>query len=273
MKTKQEGFVLLLTLLIMTSLSAIAGALVVSLTADFRQVAIRANDAKAFWIAEAGVEKAIWNLKTPVVSGGLGENWTTLGMTENLAGGNYLMEVTDWDFALSANGTTVAATSSGSGTGPQDAIDNNSLTYWESNAVPSNGNPQDLTLHFPYPMTINKAKFVSPSTGSRARSYLWQVSPDNITYTTVFTGSNVAYNAAGTTNDFTAVSNVNYLRFRVTRDGQGSPNRVRISTIEVMGKKIISTGTINSLSRQLQQTTVVDDSTQTSYDERDWNEI
>ncbi len=268
-----RGFVLLLTLLIMASLSAVAGGLIVALTTNFREIAVRTNDAKAFWLSEAGIEKAIWNLKTPPGSGGMGENWTTPGTIENLGGGNYSMVVVVWDFALSTHGATIAATSSGGGTTPQDAIDNNASTYWESNAAPSIAVPQNLTVHFPQQLTINKAKFTAPTTGARPQDYVWQVSSDGINFTTVFTGNNVAFNASGVTDEFSAQSNVNYLRLSVTQDGAGVPNSVRIKALEVNGNKITSTGTVNSLTRKLEQTVVVDDTTQTSYDEIDWNEI
>ncbi len=272
---RQRGFALLIVLLVMTALAAVLSALVISLTTDLRQTAVRVNDSKAFWLAEAGIEKATWDLKTPSGSGGQGENWTTAGTgtMESFGDGTYNMMVVNWDFALSANDATVTATSSHNSDDPELAIDDNLSTQWSSDNVPSNGNPESITVQFPYQLTINKAKFVSPSTSSRARDYEWQVSTDGINFTTVFTGNDVAFNAAGVTNEFSAQANVTHLRLKVTKDGQGSPNRVSISTLEVGGKKITSTGTVNSLSKTLEQTIVADDSTQTAYDEIDWNEL
>ena len=337
---KKTGFVLLLTLLIMASLAAIAGALIFSLTTDFRQISVRSKDAKAIWLSEAGIEKATWYLKTPVGVGGQGENWTTAGLTENFGDGNYLVKVEPWDFALSANGTTSTSSSFTSLHDSSNAIDNNTGTYWESSAKPTTTSPQTLTVQFSYPLVINKIRFkanadassgggclpaaavlwclptgttcmqpppqfacpqvalscppgqtstccfrrrdidceegggdAAPVAGTNLMDYEWQASWDGTNFTTFFTGTDVPIAVPEITNEFAAQSGVKYLRLKVTDSGRGGPGYVGISTLSVVGNKITSTGTADTLMRKVEQTVVVDDITQTAYDEIDWNEI
>jgi len=241
------------------------------------------TDAKVLWLAEAGLQKGIWNLKTPTGSGGQGESWTTAGTTENLGGGSYTMVVARYDFALAANGATASdnPAQEDSSIGPAKAIDGSDSTYWESDGQPGSGDnndgPQDLIVHFPYTLTINKVRFLSPSSATRPRDYTWAVSTNGSSYTTVVTVNNNS--ATGVTNTFSAQSNVNYLRLRTTRDGQNSPERVRVATLEVIGSKITSTGTVtvsgNNYTRTVVQTVVADDASpqnQVAYYEPDWVE-
>lgn len=275
------GFVLLLTLLIMVSLSAVAGALVVSLTTDFRKISVQSADAKAFWLAEAGLEKAIWNLKTPTSGGGQGENWTTTGVTENLGGGSYAMVVQRWDFALAANGASASATSSNGTNTPAKAIDGNNVTFWESQNVPTPANPQNLIITFPYKLTLNKVHFlVSGSSSNRPRRFSLDASSDGINYTMVFNGLNKDSNGTNVTVVFSvasnpAAANVNFLRLHVERTGNTS-SRVRIATFEALGSKITSTGTAGGQTRTIVRTVVADDGSpekQKAYNEIDWKEI
>src|SRR3989338_8597901 len=59
-----SGFILLLTLVLMAALSAAVGALILSLTTDFRNVKVRSESTKAFYLAEAGVADTIKRLKS-----------------------------------------------------------------------------------------------------------------------------------------------------------------------------------------------------------------
>ena len=78
--------VLTLTSLVATYLYVVSAA---TKSAGFGEIANQ-----AMWLAEAGMQKAIWNLMTPVASGGQGTNWTTTGTTESLGEGSYTMVVT-----------------------------------------------------------------------------------------------------------------------------------------------------------------------------------
>lgn len=234
---------------------------------------------KALWLAEAGLQKAIWNLMTPVGSGGQGESWTTTGIAENLGDGNYAMAVERWDFVLAANGSSASATSEQGSNTAANAIDGNDATYWESVNQPTATNPEEIIITFPYTLILNKVRFLIPSTSDHSpRNYSWQVSADGVNYTTVASVTNNAN--ADLTDTFSAASNVNYLKLLVTLVGivvppQGVPGspRVRIATLEAIGSKITSTGTVSSLSRKIEQAVVADDATVTAYNQKDWNEI
>lgn len=264
-----KGMVLILTFMMMVVMTFVVAAFLSMNAVRTKGIGYDIPDAQALWLAEAGLQQAIWNLKTPVASGGQGDSWTSAGTTLSLGSGTYTMVVVRWDFALAANGSTARASSTQGTNVPARAIDGNNATFWESRANPSVSNPQFITIAFPYTLTINRARFVSPVATNRPRNYTWQVSADNMTYTTVVT---VTENGAtDVTHTFTNQTNVNYLRLRVTRAGGSS--HVRVSLLESPGSQIISTGTVNSLSRQIRQTAVANSSTQTAHDEIDWIEL
>jgi hypothetical protein len=76
------------------------------------------------------------------------------------------------------------------------------------------------------------------------------------------------------TDSFTFLQpNVNYLKLVVTAAGANNP--VAIATLEVIGRKITSTGTAHDVHRTIKQTVAVRETTQTGYGkaEIDWNQI
>ena len=276
-----RGSILIMTLMLMILLTTLVGGFLYATSVFVGNSGWEETDAKLIALAEAGLHKAIWNLKTPAGSGGQGESWTTAGTTQSLGDGTYTMVVERWDFALAANGSTASDNPAqpDSSIGPAKAIDGSDSTYWESRDEPKNHEPQDLIITFPYPLTINKVRFLSPSSGARPRDYEYAVSTDGSSYTTVVTGDNVDHDPAGVTDTISAQSNVKYLRLRVTKDGQGDPKRVRVSTLESIGSRVTSTGTITATgqtyTRAVRQTLVADDGSpqnQVAYVQSDWAE-
>lgn len=265
---KEKGAVLILTFIMMTTLTAITVAFLYMSSTQLKGSGYDVASSKALWLAEAGFQKAVWYLKTPIDSGGQGENWTTPGTTETLGNGSWTMVVERWDFALAANGASASATSQEGGNGPAKAIDGNDGTFWQGD-TPTIINPQDLTITFPYTLTINKVRFLASTSARRPKDFSWQVSTDGINYTNVL--SIVDNPSLDVTNTFTAVPNVKYLKLRITANAGGSG--VRVATLEAIGSKITSTGSVASLNRKIEQTIVADDATQTAFDEIDWNEI
>lgn len=281
----EHGSVLLMTVALMILLVSLAGGFLYATGVFIGNSGWEELDSKVFWLAEAGMQKAIWNLKTTAGGGGQGENWTTAGVTESLGDGSYTMVVEAWDFALSANGSAASATSSSTGNPASNAIDGNSTTtYWESNAEPTNGSPQNLIITFPYTLTVNKVRFIAPSSQTVPRDYQWAVSSNGVAYTNVGAARN-----NNTTLDVTttfsvaaipAAASVNYLRLRVTEDGSNNPKRVRVFTVEVGGRRVTSTGTVtasgNTYTRAVRGTVVTDDAapqSQVAYKEPDWLEL
>ncbi len=270
-RNTEKGSVLILTFIIMTTLTAITVGFLHMTSTHLRGSAYDVASSKAFWLAEAGKQKAVWNLKTPTGSGGQGEIWTTTGTTESLGEGSYTMVIERWDWALAANNATASASSGEVDHEADKAIDGDDTTWWETLTKPLPPSYENITISFPYRLTINKARYVAPDDQKRPKEYEWQVSTDGVNYTTVFS------NASGTmdeTNEFTAVSNVNYLRLWVGKIGGGALSEgMRVSTVEAIGSKITSTGTVDVMKRQIEQTVAVDDATETAYDQIDWNEI
>lgn len=56
---------------------------------------VKKSDVKAFYVAEAGLNKAVWLLLASTSEGGYGFSWRTTGTTETFGGGYYIMRVTD----------------------------------------------------------------------------------------------------------------------------------------------------------------------------------
>ncbi len=252
-------------------------------------------DHQVFWIAEAGLQKAIWNLKTPVASGGRGELWTTAGTLENLANGNYTMVVEAWDYALAANGATAVSVPPTVVNPASNAIDGNGATFWESSGSPVI-TQQDLIITLPYAITVNRLRFLAFSTPAFPQNYIprdysWAVSPDNAVWTPALPAitnntsadSDLAVPPAlavgGPADVFPAQTNVRFVRLRTTRDGVGAPARARVIALEINGRRITSTGRITTggvtIARTVRQTVVTDDAlpqNQVAYYQPDWTE-
>ena len=281
----EKGSILLMTVSLMILLVSLTGGFLYASGLFIGNSGWEELDSKVFWLSETGMQRAIWNLKTPAGSGGQGESWTTAGTTQSLGGGSITMVVEAWDFALSTNSPTASATSSSVGHAASSVIDGDSTTtYWESNAQPTAGSPQDLIITFPYTLTINKVRFIAPSSSTVPRDYQWAVSSSGVAYTNVgAAGNNNATLDVTTTFSVAAIpaaASVNYLRLRVTEDGTGNPRRVRVLTVEVAGRRITSTGTVTASGQTYTRTvreTVVTDSDgpqiEVAYKEPDWSEL
>ncbi len=265
-----KGTALLFTLIVMIVLTSMVGAYLGFVQASTKNTGAQISDCQAIYLAEAGLHKAILNLMRTVANGGQGEGWTTTGTTESLGSGSYTMEVQRWDWALAANNSTAYSNSEVVGFEAAKAIDGTDATYWESDGKPQGPKPKNLIIAFPYALTINKVRFLAPTSDNTPRDYTWGVSTDGVSYTDfpeVKNNDNI-----DVTYTFSAQSSVNYLRLSVTKSGQPSLN-VRVSTVEAIGSKITVTGTVDGDSRQIEETVAVDDSSEEAYDQIDWNEL
>ncbi|MBI2166728.1 MAG: discoidin domain-containing protein [Candidatus Omnitrophica bacterium] len=271
---QERGVILISTFIVMATLTAIAASFLAMQSVQMKSAGSDVVSHQALWLAEAGMQKAIWNLKTPTGSGGQGENWTTTGTTENLGAGSYTMVLTRYDFALNTNGGTASASSqSAQGQRASKAIDGDDESRWQSANVPSSTSPEEIIVSFPYPLTLNKVRFLAHTSNQRPVDYTWEISTDGSTYT-------VAVSVTGNadidrTDAFSAQSNVNHLKLKVTAIGGGNKG-VAISILEAIGSKITSTGTVALLNRKIEQTVAADDGSpqnQVAYNETDWNEI
>ncbi len=275
---RQRGSVLVMTLSVTILLVSVAGGFLYAAGIFIANSGWEETDAQLFWLAEAALHKAIWNLKSPTGSGGQGEGWTTAGTTESLGAGSYTMVVERWDFALAANGATATASSSAAGAGPDRAIDGNDNSRWRSQGVPSASSPQTITITFSYPLAINKVRFfvASQFDENGPKDYTWQVSSDGSSFTTVVTVT--GNEQTDRTDTFSAATDVSALRLSVT--ATGGDKRVHIGTLETIGARVTATGTITATgqdyTRQVRQTLVADDGSpqsQVAYIQSDWTEL
>lgn len=103
---KKNGFVLLLSIVIMIVLSAIVAGLIVNLTTDIRGTAVQMNDAKAFWIAEAGIADAVKRLKNSEITLSVGGSNSSISNV-SFGGGTYSVSMTRpvSDVVLTSTGT------------------------------------------------------------------------------------------------------------------------------------------------------------------------
>lgn len=269
---KERGTVLVLSFIILVTMASMVGSYLFTTSVVLKSVGFGDVDDKVIALAEAGLRKAVWSLMTPTPVG-RGENWTTAGVTESLGSGSYTMVVARWDFAFAANGSTATASSSTGSHTANKAIDGDDSTYWESKDKPTAANPEEIIITFPYTLTLNKVRFLTSDSNNRPKNYTWRISTDGSSYTTVVTVS--GNSNTDVTNTFTAASNVNYLKLSVTESGQAN-KKVRVATLEAIGSRITSTGTIDSLSRTVTQTVVADDGApqnQVAFYEPDWTEL
>lgn len=276
----RRGVILVMVLALMILLTSLVGGFLYAASVFVANSGWEETDAQLLALAEAGLHKAVWNLKTPTSGVGQGEDWTTSGTTESLGDGTYTMVVERWDFALASNGATASddPQQADSSTGPDKAIDGSDSTYWESKDKPTPANPQDLIVAFPYPWVVNKVHFLSPSSGSLPKDYEWAVSTDGSTFTTVVSATDNG--DTDVTDVFSAQSDVTHVRLRTTKDGEGNPQRVRISTLGVIGSRVTSTGRITATgqtyTRVIRQTLAADDGSpenQKAYVQPDWAEL
>jgi cytoskeletal protein CcmA (bactofilin family) len=129
---------ILVTFILLVGISAVLLSFIYLVTARISDTASYKNRTRAFYIAEAGLSKALWYLMTPVGDGGYGSTWRTGGVTESFGGGQYTISVADKDAStltiVSAgeiNGTTKTLT--------QDLAKGSSSSSF-TNAVYGDGN-------------------------------------------------------------------------------------------------------------------------------------
>ena len=94
MKNK-KGFMIPMAFILVVAMVVIVGSVTIITTTGIRNISQRVEDQKALYIAEAGLNKAIWYLTNPPEEGGMGIDWRTGGITEEFGGGTYSMAVED----------------------------------------------------------------------------------------------------------------------------------------------------------------------------------
>ena len=80
-RRRERGSILIITLALVILLVSLVGGFLFATGIFISNSGWEETDMKTLWLAEAGLQKAIWNLKTPTGSSGQGESWTTAGTT------------------------------------------------------------------------------------------------------------------------------------------------------------------------------------------------
>jgi len=84
---------IIITFILIITLAAIVGSISYLTATSIKTTRYVLDRQKAFYIAEAGLEKAIWYFNTPIGEGGKGEDWRTTGSTESFGEGSYTFYV------------------------------------------------------------------------------------------------------------------------------------------------------------------------------------
>ena len=81
--------------ILVVALVAVVGSITFITSTGLKNIGQRTENQRSLFIAEAGMNKAIWYLTTPVEEGGMGIDWRTDGITEDFGGGSYTIKVQD----------------------------------------------------------------------------------------------------------------------------------------------------------------------------------
>lgn len=90
MSNKSKGN-LLITFILLVSLSITIFAFISFIGTRMLESGVKVSEVESFYAAEAGLNKAIWYLATPVASGGRGLTWRAIGSYEAFGRGGYYM--------------------------------------------------------------------------------------------------------------------------------------------------------------------------------------
>ena len=110
--TMKKGFAIPLFLVLVTALLAIVGSVTYIATSGVRNISGKLEDQRVYYIAEAGIHKAVWYLTAPGGEGGLGMAWKTTGVTEEFGGGSYEIIVENYPNPVFANSLKIITTGS-----------------------------------------------------------------------------------------------------------------------------------------------------------------
>jgi len=91
----RKGFMIPMFFILVIALAVMVGSITYLTVTGIRTLGPRVSEQKALYIAEAGVNKAVWYLTTPVGEGGRGSDWRTALTTEAFGGGSYTLAVED----------------------------------------------------------------------------------------------------------------------------------------------------------------------------------
>lgn len=254
---KQAGVVLTFGVILLVALTTVIIAYVCLVSSDTKHTGYQVGDSQALYLAEAGLQKAIWRLKYDA-------NWRGVGETETLSPGkSYTITVVeDRDFiGTVSQGFSATASSNSVGHEPTLVIDNNMSTYWESRRnIPIGGKQiveEWIYITFPSVVSIDRARFRLDPAYSKQRpaDYIWSVRRQTGGWQDVFSAT--GNTEVDVTDVFGMQTDIKYLRLLVTKAGN-STQRVVVAEIESPYLHIESQGTVQYLPNNLTKTVVQD---------------
>jgi hypothetical protein len=244
----EKGIVLLFSFIIMVMLAQLTVTFLNLTSLEERNVAYMKKEKEVFWIAEAGLHRAVWFLEHTAPDGSTDGSWRG-STTESFAGGSYTLTVSN---LYLEDGTSPYASSQQFIFTAANAVDNNTSTSWRSQ--PPLGAEQWIVIPFPTNSNyyLNQATFRSYTSNGCPEEYYWEFSSDGIDWITI-PNEHIDGNAqANRTDTFSLRSGVNYVRLRVVNLVAGTS--VRIREIEIPAIQMNSASTASLQSRTLTET-------------------
>lgn len=264
----KRGVVLIGTLIVLVTLTGMTLAFVAMTANEIKSSGAGLNDAKAFYIAEAGLAKARWALTTGAQTVGWGESDTALGdgtytvTTVDNGDGTYTITSSGYipddttpvvqrrvqeksvPFSMgSPPNLSLTATASASsvkgGNTADKAQDGDYNTKWQASGTPSAGSPEWLAMDFGSAVSLDRVVFDEPS-GNSITVYTLQHSSNGSTWTAV---SNPVASVVGqtTTVDFDSTSD-RYLRIYITGSTRKDPAINEFESYNIAGGGVPTLG-------------------------------
>jgi len=91
---RRKGNIILIFIMLMF-LASTVGAFLFLVSGTVRTMTSSLNSTKALYLAEAGLNKGLWYLLTPIAQGGMGIHWRPSNHSENFGSGSFTISVTD----------------------------------------------------------------------------------------------------------------------------------------------------------------------------------
>ncbi len=246
---EERGAALIAAFVVLVGLTIIALAFVTMVSDDIKNAGAALIDAKAYYVAEAGLAKARWALTTGGQSVGWGESDISFGAgtytvtttnngdgTSTVVAEGYLpndtnplaqRRVEERNIPVTTSGltnlslTATASASSYKGADtPDRANDGSSSTKWRADGNPSAGSPQWLAMDLGSAAAFDRVAFDEPS-GNKITAYQIQYSSNGSIWSAV-SDAVETINGRVTTVDFDAVT-VRYQRIYITASTRRNP--------------------------------------------------
>lgn len=253
---EEKGAALIAAFAVLVGLTIIALAFVTMVSDDIKNAGAALIDAKAYYVAEAGLAKARWALTTDGQSVGWGESDISFGAgtytvtttdngdsTYTIVSEGYVpndtnplakRRVEERNISTTTSGltnlslTATASASSYKGVDtPDKANDGQTSTKWRADGIPSAGSPQWLAMDLGIAQTFDRVAFDEPS-GNKITTYQIQSSSDGTSWSAV-SNAVETINGSVTTVNFDAVT-VRYHRIYITASTRRDPSIAEYET-------------------------------------------